>query len=84
MSPIRNTISVLVHLPDCERELQLSSFEKQRITILEKMREIEGELFLLSARSGELDFEHGYRFNRLCGERAKLAGELLLNEHRVP
>jgi hypothetical protein len=78
VSPIRNTIVVLVNLPDCEREMQLSSFEKRRITIWEKMREIEGELFLLSARSGESDFENGHRFNRMCGERTKLASELLL------
>ncbi len=64
--------------------MQLSSFEKRRITIWEKMREIEGELCRLSARSGELDFENGHWFNRLCGERTKLASELLLNEHRLP
>ena len=46
------------------------------------MGEIEGELFLLSARSGGLDFENGHRFERLCGERTQLARELLLNEHR--
>ncbi len=79
---IRNTVSVLVQLTDCEREMQISTREKLRITVWEKMREIEGELFLLSARSGELDFETGHRFNQLCGERTKLASELLLNEHR--
>jgi hypothetical protein len=62
--------------------MQLSTFEKRRITIWEQMREIESELFLLSARSGELGFENDHRFNRLCGERTKLASELLLNEHR--
>jgi len=62
--------------------MQLSTFEKRRITIWEQMREIEGELFLLSARSGELDFENGHRFTRLCGKRTKLASELLLNAHR--
>jgi len=82
MSAARNIISVLVHVPDCEREMQLSIYAKRRITIWEKMREIEGELFLLSARSGELDFENGRRSKRLCGERTKLANELLLNEHR--
>jgi len=46
------------------------------------MREIEGELFLLSARSGELDFENYQRFECLCGKRTRLARELLLNEHR--
>ena len=82
MPPIRNTISVLIHLPDCEREMQLSTFEKRRVTIWEQMRKIEGELFLLSARSAELDFENGHRFTRLCGERTRLASELLLTEHR--
>jgi hypothetical protein len=62
--------------------MQLSDFEQRRITIWEQMREIEGELFLLSGRSVELDFDNGHRFNRLCGERTKLASELLLNEHR--
>ena len=32
------------------------------------MREIEGELFLLSARSVELGFEDGHQFERLYGE----------------
>jgi ubiquinone/menaquinone biosynthesis C-methylase UbiE len=40
------------------------------------------ELFLLSTRSVELDFENGQRFEYLCGERTQLARELLLNEHR--
>jgi hypothetical protein len=84
MAPIRSAIPIgtPVHLLDCEREMQLSAFENRRITIWEQMREIEGELFLLAGRSGELDFENGQRFNRLCGERTKLASELLLNEHR--
>jgi hypothetical protein len=56
-----------------------SDFEKRRITIWEQMRGIEGELFLLSARAEDLDFENGHRFERLCGERTKLASELLLN-----
>ena len=63
-------------------EMQLSNFEKRRIEIWEQMRRIEGELFLLSARSGELDSENGHRFKRLCGERATLANELQLHEHR--
>jgi hypothetical protein len=62
--------------------MQISTFEKRRITIWEQMREIEGELFLLAARSGELDFENGHRFKRLCGERTKLANELLPYERR--
>jgi hypothetical protein len=62
--------------------MQISAFEKHRITIWEQMREIEGELFLLAARSGKLDIENGHRFKGLCGERTKLANELLLNEHR--
>jgi hypothetical protein len=49
--------------------MQLSDFEKRRITIWEQMRQIEGELFLLSARSGKPDFENGHEFERLCGER---------------
>ena len=79
---VRKTFSPLVHLADCEREMQPIDFKTRRITIWEQMREIEGELFLLSARSGELDFENGHRFKRLCGERTKLASELLLNQHR--
>jgi hypothetical protein len=58
--------------------MQSSDFEKRRITIWEQMRAIEGELFLLSARSGKLDFENGHDFERLCGERTQLARELLL------
>jgi len=61
--------------------MQLSYFETRKIMIWEQMRKIEGELFLLSARSGELDFENHHRFERLCGERIKLASELLLNGH---
>jgi hypothetical protein len=62
--------------------MQLSDFEKRRITIWEQMRAIESELFLLAARSGELDFENGHRFECLRGERTQLARELLLNDHR--
>ena len=62
--------------------MQISKYEKRRIDIWEQMHLIEGELFLLSARSGELDFADGHRFELLCGERTQLAGELLLIEHR--
>jgi len=62
--------------------MQRSELETRRITIWEQMRAIEGELFLLSARSGELDFENYQRFECLCGKRTRLARELLLNEHR--
>ena len=68
--------------PDGEGEMQPSELEKRRITIWEQMREIEGELFLLSGRSRESDFENGHRFECLCGERTQLATELLLSEHR--
>jgi len=59
--------------------MQLPDCEKRRINIWEQMRAIEGELFLLSARSGKLDFESGHDFERLCGERTQLARELLLS-----
>ena len=49
--------------------MQLSNCEKRRIEIWEEMRRIEGELFFLSARSGELDFANRRRFQRLCGDR---------------
>jgi hypothetical protein len=42
------------------------------------MRLIEDDLFLLSARSGEVDPANGHRFERLCAERTELAVELLL------
>ncbi len=61
--------------------MQLSNLEKRRIDISEQMREIEAELFLLSAR-GELDFENRQRFQRLCVDRTQLASELLLSELR--
>ena len=73
---------LLLCLPECEREMQLPYFATRKSAIWKKMREIERELFLLSARSGELDSENGYRFIGLCGERTKLANELLLNERR--
>jgi hypothetical protein len=62
--------------------MQLSDFEKRRINIREQMRGIETELFLLSGRSRELDFENGHRFEQLCGERTQLASRLLLNEYQ--
>ncbi len=58
--------------------MQSSDFEKRRINIRERMRGIEAELFLLSGRSGELDFGNGHRFEQLCGERTQLASRLLL------
>ncbi len=62
--------------------MHLSDLGKQRITIWERMRQIEGELFLFSARSVELDFEDGHQLEQLCGERTQLAIGLLLNEYR--
>jgi len=62
--------------------MQLSNHEKRKIDIWEQMRTIEGELFLLSARSGELDSENNSRIGRLCEERTHLASELLLRELR--
>jgi hypothetical protein len=59
--------------------MQLSNVEQRKGDIWEQMREIEGELFLLSEGSGERDFEGRRRFQRLCGERTQLAGKLLLN-----
>jgi hypothetical protein len=61
--------------------MQRSELDERRITVWEQMREIEGELFLLSGRSEDLDLESGHRFEYLCGKRTKLASELLLNEH---
>ena len=73
----------MAHLRTIVRiEMHLSNLEKRRIDVWEQMREIEGELFLLSARSGELDFENRQRFQRLCGDRTQLASELLLNKLR--
>ena len=62
--------------------MQLSDLERRRIEIWEQMRAIEGELFLLSARSGALDFESGDRFEHLRRERTQYASELLLIEIR--
>jgi hypothetical protein len=61
-------------------DMQISDCEKRKINIWEQMREIEGELFLLSARSGELGFTDRHRFQCLCGDRTHLASELLLSE----
>ena len=49
--------------------MQLSIWEAEELLLWERMREIEGELFLLSARSVGLDFEDGHQFERLHGER---------------
>ena len=62
--------------------MQLSDSENRKIEIWEQMRTIEGELFLLSARSGELDIENHRRIERLRRERTHLASELLLDELR--
>jgi hypothetical protein len=53
--------------------MQLPDLGKRSITTWERMQEIEGELFLLSARSVELDFEDGHQFERLYRERTQLA-----------
>jgi|HubBroStandDraft_6_1064221.scaffolds.fasta_scaffold05118_5 hypothetical protein len=45
--------------------MQLSNYEKRKIDIWEQLRMIEGELFLLTARSGELDSESHSRIGRL-------------------
>ena len=63
----------LVHMP---------RYEKRRIEIWERMHFIEGDLFLLSARSGELDPADGRRVERLHAERTQLAVELLLIQYR--
>src|SRR5271165_2185215 len=59
-------------------DMQVSDCEERKINIWEQMRAIEGELFLLSARSGELDFADRHRFQCLCVDRTHLASELLL------
>ena len=59
--------------------MQLSNSENRQIEIWEQMRTIEGELFLLSRRSGELLDSKNRRRIRLCGERTHLATQLLLN-----
>ena len=62
--------------------MQISDCETRKINIWEQMRAIEGELFLLSARSGELDFADRHRFQCLCVDRTRLASELFLSEVR--
>lgn len=57
--------------------MQLSDAGKRRITICERMRVIETELFALSERSVEPGFEGGHLFERLYGERTQFAIELL-------
>ena len=59
-----------------------SRYEKRRAQIWEQMRLIEGDLFLLSARSGKSDPAGKHRFRRLCAERTQLAVELLLIQYR--
>jgi hypothetical protein len=61
---------------------QLSNFDKQKIDIRHQMRAIEGELFLLSGKSGDLDVEKPQYFEHLCRRRTQLAGELLLIDLR--
>ena len=62
--------------------VQMPPYEKRRIEIWERMHLIEGDLFLLSARSGELDPADGRRVERLHAERTQLAVELLLIQYR--
>ena len=57
--------------------MQLSDVEERKFTICERMRGIESELFALSERSVEPDFEGGHLFERLYGERTQLVIELL-------
>jgi hypothetical protein len=61
--------------------MQLSELGTRKIANRERMREIEGELFSLSTRSIELDFEDGHRFKQLNGERTHLLRELLLDSN---
>lgn len=60
--------------------MQLSDSENRQIEIWEQMRTIEGEIFLLSARSGEVEPENHLRIKILRCERTHLAGQLLLNK----
>lgn len=57
--------------------MQLSDVEERRISIFERMRGIESELFALSERLVEPDFEGGHLIERLYAERTQLAIELL-------
>jgi len=61
---------------------RLSNLDKQKIDIRHQMRAIEGELFLLSGKSGALDVEKPQHFEHLCRRRTQLAGELLLIDLR--
>lgn len=63
-------------------DIQVSDCERRKINIWEQMRAIEGELFILSGRSVELDFADRHRFQCLCVDRTRLASELLLSELR--
>lgn len=58
--------------------MQLANCEERGISILEQMRAIEGELFLLSGTFGALDLKNHQRLEHLRGKRTQLAGELLL------
>lgn len=62
--------------------VQMPQHEKRRLEIGEQMRLIEGDIFLLSAKSGESNPASGDRFERLCAERTQLAVELLLIQYR--
>jgi len=62
--------------------VQIPRHEKRKNEIWERMRLIEDDLFLVSARSGESDPAGGHRFERLCAERTELAVELLLIQGR--
>lgn len=57
--------------------MPLSDVRKRRITICERMRGIESELFAFSERLVEPDFEGGHLIERLYAERTQLAIELL-------
>lgn len=57
--------------------MQLSDVEERRISIFERMRGIESELFALSERLVEPDFEGGHLIEGLYAERTQLAIELL-------
>ena len=64
--------------------MQLSDREKRRMRISEQLREIESELFLMSAGSVALSFEYGQRFEGLSKERTRLASRLLLTGTILP
>ena len=62
--------------------IEMSKFEKRRIDIGEQLRQIEEQLFLLTAKFGKLAFHDGHSIMRLRLERTHLANELLLIEYR--